>query len=122
MKYGEAHKSWIVDLDGKEQLFRFEHQFWTGEKKYYINDELIKHIHGGLLQSAKFVQEVPFSIGSHKGMFKHRAIGRVTFNDLIIGGEEIKGSEKSAMRFPLWLMTLLIIGLIYIALFSIKNG
>ncbi len=111
MKYGESIKTWDIELDGKLQTFRIEHQFWTGEKKYYINDEMIKHVEGGFLQSASFMKDVPFNIGTHEGKFKFRAVGRLTFYDLIIDGKEIEGEEKNALRFPIWILVLLLLGI-----------
>lgn len=121
MNYGETHKTWLVELDEKEYSFRFEHQFWTGEKKYFINNELIEHIQGGLMQSASFANDVTFTIGSHKGKFTHRAIGRATFNELFIDENKIQGEEKSALRFPLWVFVLLLIGLVSIGFISISK-
>lgn len=122
MKYGETIKTWTVVLDGKEQSFRFKHQFWTGEKEYFINDELIKHVPGGLLQSASFSSDVPFHIGVHEGKFKFRAVGRVTFYDLEIDGEKIEGEEKRALRLPLWVAGLLLLALFTIAALSMHSG
>ena len=120
MKYGETIKRWNIDLDGQQHTLRFEHQFWTGEKKYYINDELVEHVPGSILQSASFAKDVPFTLGTHQGVFQLRALGRMVFYDLVIDGETIAGEEKSALRLPLWVITLLIIGLIYLALFSMS--
>jgi len=115
MKYGESIKLWNIELDGQAQSFRLEHQWWTGEKKYYINDKLIEHVAGGFLQSASFVKDVSFNIGSHEGKFKFRAVGRVVFFDLVIDGNKIEGDEKNALRAPIWLIVLLLLGLLAIA-------
>lgn len=109
MKYGESIKVWNIELDGKLQTFRLEHQFWTGEKNYYINDERIKNVKGGLLQSASFAKDVPFNVGTHEGKFKYRAIGRAVFFDLVIDGNKIDGEEKNALRMPIWVIVLLIL-------------
>lgn len=118
MKYGESIKVWNIELDGKPQTFRLEHQWWTGEKFYYINDELIEHIEGGFLQSASFVKDVPFNIGTHEGKFKFRAIHRLVFFDLIIDGNKIDGEEKSALRLPIWAIALLCLGIVAIGMMS----
>jgi hypothetical protein len=114
MKYGESIKIWNVELDGQPQSFRLEHQWWTGEKFYYINDELIEHVESGLLQSASFTKDVPFNIGTHNGKFQYRAVGRIVYFDLIIDGNKIDGEEKNALRFPIWVMALLLLGLLVI--------
>lgn len=122
LKYGESVKVWNIELDGKPQSFRLEHQFWTGEKSYYINDELIEHIDGGLLQSASFGKDVSFKLGSHEGKFKYRAIGRAVFFDLVIDGNKIEGEEKNALRFPIWLAVLLLLGVCAMAFLSSQSG
>jgi hypothetical protein len=122
MKYGDAVKTWEAVLDGKEHTFRFEHNFWSGEKKYYINDQLIEHVPAGLKQSASFGSEVPFNIGSHQGKFQHRAVGRVVFYDLYIDGDKIKGHEKHALRMPVWAFVLLIVLLLLLAWVSVQYG
>ena len=113
MKYGDAVKTWEVKLDGKAHVLRFEHNFWSGEKKYFIDDEMIKHVPGSLLASASFADDVPFNIGTHQGYYRHRAVGRVVFYDLFIDDEKIKGEEMHALRLPIWAFFLLI-GLLFI--------
>ena len=122
MNYGETHKHWNATLAGKEHSFRFEHQFWTGEKKYFVNDELIKHVEGNLLQSASFGSDVPFDIDGHNGVFQFRAIGRLTFYDLYIDGSKIEGEEKSAMRLPPWAIVLSLLVLLAIAGLAMQFG
>ncbi len=118
MKYGESIKTWDIELDGKPYTFRMEHQWWTGEKSYYINDELIEHVDGGFLQSASFGKDVTFNVGSHEGKFKYRAVGRAVFFDLVIDRNKIEGEEKNALRFPIWLAVLLLLGILAIAFLS----
>lgn len=122
MKYGETHKTWHIELDGQAYAFRLEYQFWTGEKKYFIDNKLVEHVPGGFLKSASFASNVPFTIGNHNGKFQHRAIGRAVFFDLIVDNEKIEGEEKSALRLPLWMIALLMIILIFIALSAMKFG
>jgi hypothetical protein len=122
MKYGDSVKTWEVVLGDKKHTFRFEHNFWSGEKKYFINDQLIEHVPAGIKQSASFGSEVPFNIGSHQGKFQHRAVGRVVFYDLYIDGDKIKGEENSALRMPLWAFAALILLLLLIAWVSIQYG
>jgi hypothetical protein len=115
LKYGESIKTWNVELDGKPTSFRMEHQFWTGEKRYYINDELIEHTKGGFLQSGSFIKDVTFNVGNHTGKFKYRAVGRVVFFDLVVDGNKIKGEEINALRFPIWVAALLILAMLSFA-------
>ena len=84
MKYGDAKKTWAVVLDGQEHTFRLEHNFWSGERKYYVDDELIEHITGSLGASANFGQDVEFTVGGHECRFQYRSIGRTVFYDLYI--------------------------------------
>jgi hypothetical protein len=118
MAYGESIKTWNVELDDQQHSFRFVHQFWTGEKKYYINEELIKHISGSLLSSASFASDVPINIGTHEGEFKYRAVGRVAFYDLYIDGNKIEGEERNALRAPVWFIAFLLLGLLVVGVLS----
>lgn len=122
MKYGDAVKQWVVVLDEKEHTFRLEHNFWTGEKKYFIDDELIKHIPGSISASASFGDDVPFNVGAHRGKFQHRAVGRAVFYDLYIEGEKIRGEEKHALRMPIWAGLLMLLLLFLIAWLSMQFG
>jgi hypothetical protein len=122
LKYGESVKIWHIELDGKPYTFRLEHQWWTGEKSYYINDDLIEHVDGGFLQSASFAKDVTFNVGSHTGKFKYQALGRAVFLNLVIDGNEIKGEEKNALRFPIWVAVFLFLGLIAIAWSAAQTG
>jgi hypothetical protein len=122
MKYGDAAKNWTVELDGREHSFRMEHNFWSGEKKYFVDDEMIEHVEGGLKASAAFAGDVPFSVGGHQGYFRHRAVGRAVFYDLFIDDEKIKGEEKHALRLPLWAAALLFLLLFLIAFLSMQFG
>lgn len=122
MKYGDAVKNWVVVVDGKEHHFCLKHNFWTGEKKYYVDDEMIKHVPGSISASASFGSEVPFNVGSHQGKFQHQAVGRVVFYDLYIDGEKIKGEEKNALRMPIWAAVVLFILLFLIAWLSMQFG
>lgn len=118
MEYGESIKTWNVELDGQQYSFRFVHQFWTGEKSYYINEELIKHVPGSLLSSASLASDVPINVGTHEGKFKFRAVDRVAFYDLYIDGNKIEGEEKNALRMPIWMIVLLCLGLLAVAYLS----
>jgi len=122
MKYGDAVKTWAVELDGKVHRLRMEHNFWSGEKKYHIDDELTEHVPGSLKTSASFARDVPFTIGSHSGTFQHRAVGRVVFYDLYVDGKKIEGEEQHAMRLPPWAIVLLILALLVIAGLSMHFG
>ena len=122
MKYGDTVKTWTVELDGKAHRLRMEHNFWSGEKKYFIDDEPIEHEIGGLKASASFAKDVPFNVGSHAGKFQHRAVGRAVFYDLYVDGENIKGEEQHALRMPPWLFVLLILLLLLIAYFSMQGS
>ena len=122
MQYGETIKTWTVALDGEEHVLRFQHNFWTGEKNYYVDDALLKSVPGGLRESARFARDVPFSLGLHQGVFRLRAIGRLTFYDLFIDGEKIEGRETSTPRLPLWAGILLMLVLFAIAGLSILSG
>jgi hypothetical protein len=52
MNYGDAVKTWEVELNGETHHFRMEHNFWSGEKKYFIDDDLVEHVSGSLKASA----------------------------------------------------------------------
>ena len=121
MNYGDAVKTWEAVLDGEKHVFRYEHNFWSGEKKYFIDDEMTKHVPGSLMVSASFADDLPFNIGAHQGKFRHRAVGRVVFYDLFIDDEKIKGEEKHALRMPLWAFALLIFLLFIIAWLSMQS-
>lgn len=121
LKYGEAVKEWKAVLNGEVHRFRIEHQFWTGEKKYYIDDELFRHVAGGIAESARFSGNVPFSIGGHRGEFRLKAVGLVAYYDLYIDGNKVEGKERMAPRIPPWAMFLLFFLLILLAWLSIKN-
>ncbi len=111
MKYGETVTRWQLELNGRTHMMRLVHQFWTGEKKYYVDDELIKHTKGGVLPSASFGEDVTFTLGEHQGRFKFRAVGRMEFYDLYIDDEKIEGDEQRAMRIPAWAIVLLLVSL-----------
>ncbi|MEX2516084.1 MAG: hypothetical protein WD572_04100 [Gammaproteobacteria bacterium] len=84
-----------------------EHNFCNGKKKYYVDDELIKHVPGNLAEASRFTSDVTFNVAGHRGKFRHRAIGRLTFYDLYIDGNKIQGSEQNAARLPLWVALLM---------------
>lgn len=122
MKYGDSIKRWSVELEGKIHSLRMEHNFWNGEKKYYIDDELIKHVPGNLAEASRFASDVPFNIAGHRGEFRHRAVGRVVFYDLYIDDKKISGEEKNAARLPLWAALLMIALLLLLAWGSMQFG
>jgi len=122
MQFGDAVKTWAVELGGEAHQFRMEHNFWSAEKKYFVDDELLEHVPGGLKASASFVKDVPFNIGGHLGKFQHSAVGRVVFYDLYVDGKKIEGEEKHAMRMPPWAIVLLILALLVIAALSMRLG
>lgn len=122
MKYGDAVKTWEVELDGKHHRLRMAHNFWSGEKKYYIDDELVEHVPGSLKASAAFARDVPFTIGSHSGKFQHRAVGRVVFYDLYVDGKNIEGEEQHALRMPVWVLVLLILLLFLVAFLAMQSS
>ena len=122
MKYGDAVKNWVVELDGEAHRFRMEHNFWSGEKKYFVDDEMIEHVTGSIKASTTFARDVPFTVGAHEGYFRHRAVGRAVFYDLFIDGEKIKGEEKHALRLPLWVAALLMLLLFLIAFLSMQSS
>lgn len=122
MNYGDAVKTWDVELNGESHRFRMEHNFWSGEKKYFIDDELVEHVSGSLKASASFARDVPFNVGGHLGKFQHRAVGRVVFYDLYIDDRKIEGEEKRAMRMPPRAIVLLLLALLVIAGLSMIFG
>lgn len=122
MKHGDAMKTWTMELDDREYTFRMEHNFWSGEKKYYIDNELIEHVEGSIKASTSFTKDVPFIIGNHQGLFQHRAVGRAVFYDLYIDGQKIKGEEKHALRMPIWAAVGLFLLLLLVAFVSMQNG
>lgn len=111
MRYGETITRWQVELNGKRHTMRLVHQFWTGEKKYYVNDELIKQTKGGVIPSASFGEDVSFTLEKHQGQFKFRAVGRMEFYDLYIDDRKIEGDEQRALRIPIWAIALLLASL-----------
>lgn len=115
-------KTWEVELNGETHHFRMEHNFWSGEKKYFIDDELVEHVSGSLKASASFARDVPFNVGGHLGRFQHRAVGRVVFYDLYVDGKKIEGEEKHALRLPVWAIVLLIMVLFLIAFLSMQRS
>lgn len=122
MQFGDAVKTWAVELGGEAHQFRMEHNFWSGEKKYFVDDEQIESVSGSLKASAAMMKDVPFTVGAHRGRFQHRAIGRIVFYNLYIDEQKIKGVEKHAMRMPPWAIVLLILALLVIAGLSMRFG
>lgn len=120
MAYGETTKTWTVLLDGQEHELRLEHHYWTGDKRFYLDDRLIHHIPGGLRASASFADDVPFTLGAHQGRFRYRAIGPMTFYDLVIDGQTIVGDERAGLRLPPWLVAALVAGLFGLAWLSME--
>jgi len=125
LEYGETITTWAADVEGSPYTFRCEHQFWTGRKKYYINDKLVRQISGGLIESCRSSVAANFHIDSHDIQFLFRAArefgfsyggagyddmsevfdkdaGVVTSMELSIDGTKIKGSMKSARRMAGW--------------------
>jgi len=114
LNYGETLKHWTASLDGNEYRIHMLRQFWTGERKYFVNDELIAHTKPGLANSARFSDDVSHKIAGHEIRFRYRAVGRVAFFDLFVDGEKIEGSETSALRFhPMIavILTMLLLGM-----------
>ena len=126
MNYGETIKNWSIKLDDKEQTFRFEHQFWTGRKKYYVNDELIKHVRGSILASCAMNETVAFTIDGHEGefIFRHRSKGlhnpfdsSTVYIDLFIDGEKVDGRKTKAKRQPNWVYYTYVVLILSLALY-----
>lgn len=122
MKYGDSIKRWSVELEDGIHNLRMEHNFWNGEKKYYVDDELIKHVPGSLAEASRFTSDVTFNVAGHRGEFRHRAIGRLTFYDLYIDGKKISGEQKNAARLPLWVALLMIALLLLLAWGAMEFG
>jgi len=137
LAYGETITTWAADIEGRQHTFRFEHQFWTGRKKYFINDKLVKHISGGLIESCRGSVTVSFCVDSHDIQFLFRAsresdfsYGGVGHNDesaifdkdagvttsmeLLIDGAKIKGSVESERRMSGWAAPVFIAIIVFI--------
>ncbi|MGR9091695.1 MAG: hypothetical protein ACU85U_14070 [Gammaproteobacteria bacterium] len=127
-------KKWTTELDGIEHSFRFEHQFWTGRKEYYVDDTLVRKVSGGLFESGSFGDKADFTLGSHTGLFEYSAKvplqnallpGSIFFEHngiiskcgLSIDGENIQGTSEKAPHYPPWInwaFAVFILGLIVV--------
>lgn len=120
MNYGMTIKKWATELDGIEHNFRFEHQFWTGRKEYYVDDKLLRKVRGGLFASGSFGDKAHFTLDSHTGLFEYSAKvplqnalmpgsvflehnGIISKCGLSIDGKSIQGTAEKALHYPQWL-------------------
>jgi hypothetical protein len=125
MSYGVTVNTWTTKLDGKQFIFRFEHQFWTGRKSYYIDGELVRHVRGGIIESGTRSDKTDFTIGTHHGTFEYTAKtenalvpGSVLTDDngisqictltidgslIALDADSTNIDDKQASRYPRWL-------------------
>ena len=141
MKYGETINTWATELDGKHHSFRFEHQFWTGRKSYYIDEELVRHVNGGLFESGTRSDKTEFCLGEHNGIFEYSAKTEGAYNPgsvlakdngiqqtckLTIDGKLITMDthstnidDQQASRYPNWVEPVVIIMIIAFVVITI---
>ncbi|MFT5659103.1 MAG: hypothetical protein ACI9KN_002385 [Gammaproteobacteria bacterium] len=118
-KYGETVNIWSTQVDNKDYTFRFEHQFWTGRKRYFINDKLVKKISGGVIEAHRFRTSTSFTVNGHEVQFLFQAktydahlsytlfvkdLGIKTIMNLLIDGKQIAGVEEQASRCAGWVI------------------